>query len=579
MIVGKQNKHGETSVTLDRREAYLETFIAFVLLGFGFYHSVLYFGHQVVPNPDFTGFVAVGRRLLSFQLPTIYKRAPVLGILQVLLSNFVGGQHPDLTAGRLLNAIIHPFNVVLLYMVGKRVVGRAAVWVAIIAILNPWVIQLLTEPIAETTLLFFVLLTTYFIFRRSRWSYLFASITTMVRYEGAALILAAFVMDLANQKDRKQRLWAFAWSVVASIPLALWMLGTIVHWKGQGGTFYLKDLGLPGTISGFLVKYVQLIWRMAVYPLFMPTPGIPKGITGILYKASQVVTAVSFVFGVAYGLYKRRWNTLVLLIFLVPYVFVHAAYKVAIPRYCMLIHWIVLLICVYGLQSGWGLIASRAGIPKPLTIFLQCVVLIICCIWAAGLVPYLSKVAPMSRRSVSMPYVGMAAVGLIFVGRRFVYRLRYCWSEIVILVAVCLMIISNQFALAQVVRNGRRDIEFKLLADWYISNTRPGEKLVSTMSNILNIFAPAQKDYFVHMGAMKADNPRDFVKECYDKDITYVTWDSRIGAGVGGLYYRLWNIKNIAMLAKRENFGPYEFVTQIRVNERRFINVFRLRKM
>ena len=143
---------------LSVKEKYFEIFIIMVLFAFGVYHSVLYFGHQVVPNSDFTAFVRTGHELLSFQLPSSYKRAPILGLLQASLSYLVTGQHPDLTAGWLLNAILHPFNIVLLWLVGKRIVGRAALWIAIIAIINPWVIQLLAEPIAETTLLFFILL-------------------------------------------------------------------------------------------------------------------------------------------------------------------------------------------------------------------------------------------------------------------------------------------------------------------------------------------------------------------------------------------------------------------------------------
>ena len=38
-------------------ERRFEIFFLAVLFAFGLYHSVLYFGHQIVPNPDFTGFV------------------------------------------------------------------------------------------------------------------------------------------------------------------------------------------------------------------------------------------------------------------------------------------------------------------------------------------------------------------------------------------------------------------------------------------------------------------------------------------------------------------------------------------
>ena len=57
-----------------KRERHLEVFIAMVLLAFGAYLSILYFGHTVVPNSDFPAFNRVGHQLWSFQLPTKYRQ-------------------------------------------------------------------------------------------------------------------------------------------------------------------------------------------------------------------------------------------------------------------------------------------------------------------------------------------------------------------------------------------------------------------------------------------------------------------------------------------------------------------------
>jgi hypothetical protein len=560
------------------KEAYFEIFVISVLFAFGVYHSILYFGHRVVPNPDFTAFVRVGHELLSFQLPGTYKRAPVLGLLQAGLSYLAGGQHPDLTAGWLLNAILHPFNVVLLWLVGKRIVGRSALWIAIIAIINPWLIELLTNPIAETTLLFFVLLTFYFIFKRSSWCYLFASITTMVRYEGAALILAAFVMDMITCENKAGRIRAFVYTAVATVPLAMWMLGTVMSWQGAGSTHYLKELGVIGAVKETFMRYMGLIWRVGFYPLFIPGPAASKDTVVVLSNLSKILVVVSFLFGAVYGLCKRRWNILVLLIFFVPYIIVHVLHSFIYSRFCTTIHWIVMLICLYGLQSSWELINKNNRVPKIIIFVLQGAVLITAFVWLIKLVPYLPRIAPISQRSVYLPYVAIGVVVVVFAARRFIYEMRYSWRDLAVSVLVCLMIVSNQFILVQVVGNGRQNIEFKLLADWYIANAKPGEKILSTMSNIMRIFAPEHKDSLLHTSGIGAENPDDFVKKCYDENITYVTWDSRIGLGVGGRYYKLWGIKNIAMLAEPRSIGPYEFITQIRAGERQFVNIFRLHK-
>jgi len=176
-----------------------------------------------------------------------------------------------------------------------------------------------------------------------------------------------------------------------------------------------------------------------------------------------------------------------------------------------------------------------------------------------------------------MPYVAMGAAGVLFVGKRAVYKTKWLWRDLVVGVLVCLMIVSNQFLLARVVGNGRSDIEFKYLADWYVANATRREKLVTTMSHVITTFAPDLEDSLIHMKDIDANSPQKFFRDCCDKGVRYVAWDSRVGFDFKGRSYRLWGVGNIAMLARPESTGPYEFIAQIRASERRYINLFRLR--
>ena len=156
--------NGRSALITTAAEKRLDILTGVVLFVLGVYHSILYFGHTAVPISDFSTFFQVGKEILNLHLPTNFKYAPVVGILQNLLVFVSWGSPPELTAGWLLNAILHPFTVVLLWLVGKRIIGKSAVWFAVIASINPWVVYYLTEPIGETSLLFFVLLTLYLIF-------------------------------------------------------------------------------------------------------------------------------------------------------------------------------------------------------------------------------------------------------------------------------------------------------------------------------------------------------------------------------------------------------------------------------
>jgi hypothetical protein len=569
---------------LARRERYLEFFVIAALFTFGVYNSILYFGHKVVPNPDFTSLFRVGRDILSFRLPSRFKQAPVLGMLQFILSHFVGGQHPPLTAGWLLNAILHPFNLILLWLVGKRVVGKSALWLAVIAILNPWVIYMLTEPLNETTLLFFSLLTFYFMFRRSKWCYLFASITTMVRYEGAALILAAFVMDMIHGKDNRERIWAFVYSAAACVPLAFWMLGTVLTWK-PGTSHYFNVLFTKQYTKGFaqstkgrtgFVMHMKLLWEVGFRPLLLPYPGASNASAESLWKLTKVIALIGLSFGSIYGLCRRQWKILALLIFFVPYFVLHALYPYPLQRFHTNIFWIGLLICWFGLQSVWKLIDGNGRVPRALVLMLQGLVVVVAIIWLVPLFPYLSKIGRMSPTSTSVPYAAMALVAVILAGRVWIYRARYLLRELSILSLVCLIIVSNQFSLVRLVGNGQREKEFKDLAQWHVANVKPGEKLGVYMAGVVRMFAPARADDIV--GLPGADSPEEFVKACYEQDITYVVWATREGLSRAHTSYnRLGLHKNIGALREPRNVWPYEFITQLG-SRKGFVNVFRLRR-
>jgi hypothetical protein len=562
-----------------KRQQYFEIFLIAALLAFGIYQSVLYFGHKVVPISDFPDIIRTGHELLSFKVPTRFKQAPVVGVLQACLSHLVGGQHPDLTAGWLLNAILHPLNLVLLWLVGKRIVGKSAIWFAIIAILNYWVIYMLTEPIIETSLLFFSLLTFYLIFKRSNWCYVAASVTTMVRYEGAALILAAFVIDMIYRKSKRERIRAFLYSALASVPLALWMLGTVLSLGREAETtHYLKVLFTKEYAERFadsaknrtgIVRHMGLLWMVGFRPA-------GEDFVEMLWKLSKALAVVSFFFGSIYGLCKRQWKILALLIFFVPYFVLHAMYPYPLQRFHTSIFWIALLICLFGFQSVWKLIDKDRRIPTAVVLILQGLVAIIAIVWLVSLVPYLPKISPMSPKSASLPYVAMVLVGLIFAARIFIYSPRGFLRELSILAFVCLIIVSNQFTLVRLVGDGQRDKEFKQLAGWYIDNAKPGEKLGLYNFQTVRIFAPK---YAQNIEVLpEADNQSQFVEACYEQDVTYVVWATREGLSKDHSGYRQRGLhKNIAHLRTPKDVGPYQFVAQVGWKGG-YVNIFRLRR-
>jgi hypothetical protein len=589
-VARKKTSHMEDGCPLNAggfagQERYFTFFVSAVLLCFGIYQSIIYFGHTIIPISDFPDFFKTGQELLSLQAPTSFKRAPVLGILQVGLSYLVGGKYPDLTAGWLLNALLHPFNLILLWLLGREIIGKSGIWFAIITILNPWVLYMLTEPIVETTLLFFVLLTFYLIFRRSNWCYLFASMASMTRYEGATLIIAAFVMDMIYAQGRRERIRAFLYSALASVPLGIWMLATFLGWNTQASSsHYFKIFGENSEYSKLLlgsfkdkvglVLHMKLEWRIGFQPLLMLYPGSESDSGETLTKLSMVFAAVGFFFGCIYGLCKKQWKILALLIFFVPYFVVHSIFPAPLLRYHMPIFWIAILMSWFGLQNIWKLIDKNNRVPRFLVSILQVIILIIAFVWIVSLFPYLSQLASISPTSASVPYVAMAVVSLILAVCIYIHKFRHLLREFAVFALLCLVLISNQFGLSYTLGDGQREAEFKLLGDWFVANAKPGEKMGLYMADVVKTFAHKYADNVV--GLPKADNPSDFVEACYKEGITYVVWATREGLSTEHADYRGANLdKNIAILREPKNNGPYKFITQVGTNSG-YVNIFRL---
>ena len=563
---------------IKKRERYFDFVIIAVLLAFGIYQSVIYFGHKIVPISDFTDIVRIGHEVLSFKVPSRFMQAPVVGLLQASLSYIVGGQHPDLTAGWLLNAILHPLNLILLYLVGKQIIGRAAVWFAIIAILNYWVIYMLTEPIIETSLMFFILLTFYLIFKRSNWCYVAASIASMVRYEGTALILAAFVMDLIYRKDRREYIRAFVYSALATVPLAIWMLGLFLNWNPEKGNYlsvFTKDYATaftePVEDRTGIFLHMRLLWEVGFRPLLLVKG--PEAIR-ILFGLSKIIAGFGFAFGIFYALLKRQWKILALLIFFVPYFLLHARYPYPLQRFQTTIFWIALLIFLLGLQGIWNLINGEGRVPKIIVVVLQAALAILSVIWTIWLIPAMSKASVVSPTSAYLPWIAMVLAVLIFAGRIYVYKPRRWMRQISILAVFCLVIVSNQFSLVHLVGDGQRDKEFKMLADWYIANAKPGEKMGVYMYQVVGIYAQKYADDIVALP--QADSPQDFIEACYKEGLTYVVWATREGLRNDSVRYRRLGLdKNIAQLRNLKSIPPYQFVAQVGW-DRGYVNIFRL---
>jgi len=562
----------------------LDVFIAIALFVFGSTCSVIFLGYQLVPNPDFFGFIEVARAVVSWQFSAIdYRQLPGLGLLQLGLSFFIEGEMAELKAGWLLNAMLFPCNIVLVWLIGKRINGASAVWVAILVAINPFVLHLAVEPIAETTFLFFILLTFYCIFRQSNFAYLVAGMATMIRYEGAALILAAVVFEMMNSRDNKERVRAFLHGMLAGIPLVMWLLLTFLHWDSQGSHYintFSRRAALGHHVGVF--PYIDMMWKMSFLPLYsavisIVTDALPGSINFL--SVSKMVIFGMLIFGTIHGFMKRNWEMLALHIFLWPYIFIHSAASV-LPRHGVATHWILLIIFLYGLQHAWMFIDKRWPIHSGLLTILKSLTFIFALIFIWKLSLYQQRVSEVNQSLMFVLYGAVLTVIVVLLGTMVLNKGKDLGSSLLTSILVCCMIVVSQPRLVDAMGEGKSNFEFKLLADWYKENAEVGEKMVVGLAYTTGYFSGGNRDAFLFYKNFKSDSPADFIQQCHALNVTYVTWDSIHGLkGVRReVYYNKWRMENIDLLEDSRNVGPYTFITQIKRDEKHYINVFRLSK-
>jgi hypothetical protein len=574
---------------MEQRQGWYEKLAMGVLLLLGIYLSIVYFGHQVVPNSDFSAFVQTGREVLNFQIPTSFKRVPALGMLQIALSKFIfNSPHPILTAGLILNCILYTLSILVFYKISRFFMeSGASASLALIAALNPWTLTMLVDPIAETTLIFFMLLSLYLILRRSWWCYLAAMVASMTRYECFALIGIAFLSDLIYRRPKREKLRAFGFSCLAAIPMLLWLIATKRCSTVSDG-YYTSFVNVESR-NGFAL--IEVLWRTAfssllqwpewVRAIFMERIANKEAASAVMvrnqlfHQVFAVAAAIFWGLGALWVFFKKQWNFLPVLLFWGVYVSVHCMQDVLLDRYTVPAIWLTLLI------AGYGFSVFIEGISGKVPRFVRYVILtILACvalIWTFQLWPALSVAAKVSPSSRTVVYAGLLSAAVLFVARQIIYKKRSVVRDVYILIFIALIVVSNQFILSFRLGTGNRDIEFRKLAEWYVGNAKGGEKLVTTLPGVVKLFVPVkQGEQIVHIVNVPGRDIQEFAVACKNSGIVYVAWDSRLGFAVKDSYYENWGLAKIQLLGSGRDVGPFLFIKKIEASKQRYINLYRL---
>ena len=528
---------------------------ACLLVAVGLIYSLHFFRYLVFPNSDYPAFLDAGRSWLRLQIPSTMKRAPLFSIITALLARIFTFREGGLFGSNLYNALMLPAAMVLIYFVAKQVIGRAAVWVAVLAGIIPWMVRLSSESLAEMTIVVCIAATAIAAQRGSGWAYLFAMLGSMARWDLAPLLPAVALIDLIRRRRWVQTL---VLATVASIPFCLCMLITYLQLRAEpSGVHYLDVLAKERTFE--LLVDLKLYWRNICSFIGVPLVAVSssgqvqplKELNDLIFKLSAFLLAAFFLLGSVLAVAKKRWGLIVLLLQGVPYVIVHAMYPYRLDRFCIPLAWAGMLIAFYGAVSSWRWFDSK---PKPRWFVpaAQSAALALFVLWSARLAPTLTIAGKRCPVIVQLVIISSIVCVAGFGVLEYIRRSKFTLGRLVVPAFIVLAVINTGITTGFVMGDPQANTNFRRLYLWFEETARPDEKLVTTMAGFGPLYTKLPRERFVHIGQITPDQAKDFdafVERCRELGATLIAWDSRLYGQNNDLYFKTWGLDRWDVLA------------------------------
>ncbi|MEM6855101.1 MAG: hypothetical protein AAF593_11900, partial [Planctomycetota bacterium] len=172
--------------------------LAVLMLG-GLLSWSRYYMSFEMPNPDFFGMVDMAQAIFGLHLPSTLKRMPGYPFALGLLGMIIPADRPMVHASMILGLACSAASLLVLFLLSKRVVGRAAL-IPVIALLGTPMFSLMaTQTMLEAFMGLLILLTFWLSSRGSQLAYVAAAWATLCRQECAILVPLVWALNLSQQ--------------------------------------------------------------------------------------------------------------------------------------------------------------------------------------------------------------------------------------------------------------------------------------------------------------------------------------------------------------------------------------------
>ncbi|MBB6430981.1 hypothetical protein [Algisphaera agarilytica] len=434
--------------------------LAVLMLG-GLLSWARYYMSFEMPNPDFFGMVDMAQAIFGLHLPGTLKRMPGYPFALGLVAMLIPGDRPFVHASMILGLACSATSLVLMFLISKRLVGRAAL-IPVIALLGTPLFSLMsTQTMLEAFMGMLILATFWLSGRGSQWAYATAAWATLCRQECAILVPLVWAVNLWDQP--KGWLKHTAKAFVAGLPLATWML--FKRWAGQ----------LTGGADAYVQEMAGMGWHIEWSKVWLMLEPFPDA--HIIFQGPLLLLAA---IGVVVGL--KRWPKMALMLlgFFAFYNLVHIVFSVYRLRYAYPVLFVVPLFATAG---GQWLLAWMGSITenKPKLRAAGAVVIgLMALAWAGNRWMDFGRfdVMPWQHKE---DFLGLAVLLMIVLGVTGVMALR---GSAIVRVGITLGIVgfaTGPLLFAADVRAREQgyyddaNIRHRYAVDWIATNLAPGE--------------------------------------------------------------------------------------------------------
>ena len=515
--------------------------IFFIL--FIFFYFMYYFNNFYVPASDFFAFRESALELRELNLPEDLKRLPLFPLAIGLFSYLLPVEYPVLLAAEIINLVLSLISIVLIYLISSKFLKKLSFLVVWLFALHPMTVWLTTQPLAETLLLFTVLLALYFDICMSRKSYIAAFLSSITRCEGFLLVP---VITLKNLIYKNKKASTLIFGLLASIGIILWFF--LNFFWGTSQTSYLSQIQSASSVGFNFLKSVF--------------------ITTVSYIPLDYIAFFLFVIGAYYFIRTSFRNSFSMLLFWLSYILLHAFFISDYNRFVFPVLWINFLLIVGGLEYLIDYFKERKTtikITKTLRIIFNLFSIAIFVLFIFYNTHIFRKLG-----FNSIFYAGF----MIFVFYFVFLKLKVLSYPIIrntktyfAAFSLILLLISVATGSALTVsKNWMEEVKYysverRLLGEWYAENVNPGDILLTASPKVAIYYSNLPPDYFIALGDINCsqENGQDcFISQLKEKNIKYVVAGSYNATSAMQQYYfdkwKIYLLENISL--DDEHFKP-----------------------